>query len=90
MATELTRALSKALGLPKHTKRAVLTLDASEPPRLELTVLATDAQGRLIVEAGPVDGAEGAARRLAQVQFMLRLEPFADNANSRGDAEGSA
>jgi|694.fasta_scaffold34787_5 hypothetical protein len=87
MATELTMALARALGLPKYTQRAVLTLDASEPPRLELTVLPVDEQGRLIVEAGPV---EGAADRLAQVQFMLRLEPFADNTSSRGDADGPA
>jgi hypothetical protein len=87
MATELTRALSKALGLPKHTKRAVLTLDASEPPRLELTVLATDAQGRLIVEADPEGGA---ADRLAQVQFMLRLEPFSDDTSKGGKAPRTA
>jgi hypothetical protein len=68
MATELTMALARALGLPKYTQRAVLTLDASEPPRLELTVLPVDEQG----------------------QFMLRLEPFADNTSSRGDADGPA
>ena len=34
----LTRELAKALGLPKHTTRAVLTLQAGEPPRMQLTV----------------------------------------------------
>lgn len=75
---ELTGALAKALGLPKNTVRAVLTLDATEPPRLELTMHATDAAGRPIVEEVPGEYGEGVERRIAQVQFMVRLERFPD------------
>jgi hypothetical protein len=73
---ELIAALAKALGLPKNTVRAVLTLDATEPPRLELTMDATDAAGRPIVEEVPGEYGEGMERRIAQVQFMVRLERF--------------
>lgn len=75
---ELTTALGKALGLPKNTVRAVLTLDNTESPRLELTMLATDTAGRPIVEEVPGEYGEGVERRIAQVQFMVRLERFPD------------
>jgi hypothetical protein len=75
---ELTAALAKALGLPKNTVRAVLTLDATEPPRLEMTMHATDAAGRPIVEEVPGEYGEGVERRIAQVHFMVRLERFPD------------
>lgn len=71
---QLTADLVKALGLPKHTKKAVLTLEAGELPTLELTMHATDTNGRLVLEADPGDPV---AKRVAQVQFMVRLEPFA-------------
>ncbi len=76
MDRQLTAEIAKALGLPKHTVRAVLTLDAEGPPRLELTVLATDAKGLLILEEVPRQHGDDVAARLAQVQFMVRLERF--------------
>jgi hypothetical protein len=72
-ARELTRDLSKALGLPKHTHKAVLTLEAGKAPQLELFMHAVDCGGRLVLEADPGDPV---AKRIAQVQFMLRLERF--------------
>ena len=74
----LTRELAKALGLPKHTTRAVLTLQAGEPPRMQLTVNVTDSAGNPILEQVPGKYGEGIARRIAQVQFMVRLEQFPD------------
>lgn len=75
----LTAALAKALGLPANTVRAVLTLDAYEPPMLELTVNAIDAQGHpIVLEASGAYG-ESVERRIAQVQFMVRLERFQDS-----------
>lgn len=72
---ELNRALAQALGLPKHTKKAVLTLEAGEYPTLELTMVVTDAAGQPIGDQvkQPV-GSYAAA--LATVQFMVRLVPF--------------
>lgn len=75
---ELTAALAKALGLPKHTVRAVLTLDATDAPRLELTMLAMDATGRPIVEEAPGKYGEAIEHRVARVHFMVRLERFPD------------
>ena len=76
MSRQLTSELAKAFGLPKNTRRAVITLYPSEPPRLELEVLCTDAQGRFIVETLPGEYGEPFVRRVASVRFMLRLEPF--------------
>ncbi len=75
-AQQLTRELSQALGLPKYTTRAVLTLEAGQVPRLELTMLVLDHAGRPVVEQVPGEYGEGVARRIAQVQFMVRLEHF--------------
>ena len=75
---ELTFALAKALGLPKNTVRAVLTLDATEPPLLALTMHATDAAGHPIVEEVPGEYGAGVEHRIAQVHFMVRLERFPD------------
>ena len=72
----LTAELAAALGLPKFTSRAVLTLDVDRPPRLELTVHCFDGAGRPIVEETPGQYGEGVARRIAQVRFMVRLERF--------------
>jgi hypothetical protein len=56
----------------------VLTLEAGKPPTLHLTVLATDTNGRPIIEEALGEYGEGVERRLAQVQFMVRLAPFPD------------
>lgn len=76
MSRKLTAELAHALGLPKYTTRAVLTLDIHQPPRIELDVICTDATGKPIVEALPGEYGEPMVRRLASVHFMLRLEPF--------------
>lgn len=71
---ELNAAFAKALGLPKHTTKAVLTLEAGQLPTLQVQCYVIDTksfpQERLVTKSIPVE--------LAQIQFMLRLEPFRD------------
>lgn len=66
--------IAKALGLPKYTKKAVLTLEPCKLPTIELTMYCADDLGRVITET--IETPEGVVQRLAQVQFMLRLERF--------------
>jgi hypothetical protein len=65
---QLNRDLALALGLPKSTTRAVLTLQAGEMPRLEVEF--NERPPRFVTD--PSTG----KLKLATVQFMLRLEPF--------------
>jgi len=65
---QLNRDLALALGLPKFTTRAVLTLQAGEMPRLEVEF--NEWPPRFVTD--PSTG----KFKLATVQFMLRLEPF--------------
>jgi hypothetical protein len=88
-ARQLTAELARALGLPKHTTRAVLTLDAKAPPRIELTMHATNPDGKLIVETYSGECGEALARRVAQVQFMVRLEHFPDAGNPSSTAKAA-
>ena len=53
---ELNRALAAALGLPKLTTRAVLTLEVGKLPRIELDVLCADANERPFLEPAHVAG----------------------------------
>ena len=66
--------LARALGVSRATK-AVLTLEPGKLPLLEVTMPVVDASGRSVLEPYP-DDILGVARRLAKVQFLLRLEPF--------------
>lgn len=76
---DLNRELAQALGLPKGTVRAVLTLDAHEPPRIDITAHVHDANGLLILEPDPSDPhAAPLARRIARVRFLIRLERIPD------------
>lgn len=70
-ARMLNRDLALALGLPKSTTRAVLTLQAGEFPRLEVVCHRIP----LAIITTPDTGAQS----LGSVQFMLRLEPFTPN-----------
>lgn len=65
---DLTWQLARALGLPKTTTRATLHLEVGELPRLE--VECNEVPLRLVVCP------ESAARSIARLHFMLRLEPF--------------
>lgn len=76
MTDKLTRELCAALGLPKMTRRAVLTLEVGQLPALDLDVACSDTEGRPIVEELPGAYGNGVARRIASVQFMVRLVPF--------------
>lgn len=64
--------LAMALGV-SHATKAVLTLEPGKLPVLEVTMLVINAAGRAVLEPEP---GNSMARRLAKVQFMLRLEPF--------------
>lgn len=73
----LANQLAKALGIPKGTVRAVLTLEAGKAPTIDLTMLVQDSNGQLVLEDEP--GSDNTVlKRLAQVQFMIRLEPYPD------------
>lgn len=74
-AINLTNQLARAIGLPRHCTRAVLTLQAGALPTIDLTVLCTDARGAFILEPDP-QGIADMAKRIAEVQFMVRLVPF--------------
>ena len=71
---ELTRELAQALGVPMGATRAVLTLEAGAPPRLDVTVCVADSMGSLRLEAAPAELDAGIAERLALVNFVVRLE----------------
>ena len=70
----ITVEIAEALGIPNHTTRAVLTLEAGKLPTLELTMLVLDHKGSAVVEKFN-DGTH-IGERLKKVQFMVRLEPF--------------
>lgn len=73
---ELTNDLARALGLPKNTSRAVLTLAAGQPPRLDLTVeVFSDDGGPLVGPPIQAPLEHFAGRRIQQINFRLRLEP---------------
>ena len=64
---ELTAALARAFGLPAKTRRAVITLEAGEMPKIEIECLEMPLR---IVESP--DG----VKSIASLHFMIRLEPF--------------
>lgn len=64
---ELNAALCRSLGLPQQTRRAVITLEAGEAPKIAIECL--EMPLRIIDD---VDG----IKRLAALEFMIRLEPF--------------
>ena len=71
----LTNELARALGLPRGTTRAVLTLQVGELPTMELSALVINRDGLWVIDTErEVDG--NMVQRLASVQFMVRLEPF--------------
>lgn len=65
---DLNRQLAEALGLPRMTTRAVLTLEAGELPTLSVETIA-QVDARRYVGQGPMDVA-----KLKRVPFILRLE----------------
>lgn len=68
---DVTAELARALGLPKNTTRAVLTLQAGRFPTLKVEYLVTDTVGRFVI----LDSDDSMAARIAKVNFVLRLEP---------------
>lgn len=69
--SNLNADLARALGLPKNTTRAVLTLEVGKRPRLEVEYLVTDTFGRFAI----LDADDSMAARIAAANFVLRLEP---------------
>jgi hypothetical protein len=67
---ELTSDLATALGVGR-CRRAVLTLEVGEYPRLEVEYHVFDT-----VTESATKKVDGIASRLGNVQFKLRLEPF--------------
>ena len=76
-ATSLTAELGRILGVG-HCSKAVLTLEGGKAPTLQVTMpLATGELANQLQQLPAVDP-DTMLRRLAAVQFMLRLEPFQD------------
>lgn len=69
---ELTAAIASALGLPKTTVRATLTLCVDSPPVIELSMIAVDSVGNTKLEA-VLDGVDGSiVERLAACGKMKK------------------
>ncbi len=64
---ELNAALCKALGLPKQTRRAVITLEAGQDPKVEIECF--ELPLRIVHD-------EDGVASLARLEFMIRLAPF--------------
>lgn len=78
MSTQLTNDIANILGLPKFTTKAVITLEADKLPTIEITAFVMDKDGRPVIEETSGEYGNGIAKRLAEVQFMVRLEPFSN------------
>jgi hypothetical protein len=74
----LAQELASALGVPKYTIRAVLTLTPGALPTLELTTLVTDEDARFIVQADPEAQVGSQADRIATVMKKFKLVPIDD------------
>lgn len=66
----LTAELARALGLPKHARKAVLTLEAGQLPTLDIECLASRVG---MGDAGPISPD---AVRAVPFMLRLRMEPF--------------
>lgn len=64
---ELNAALCRSLGLPQQTRRAVITLEAGQDPKIEIECF--ELPLRFVHD-------EGGIASLARLEFMIRLEPF--------------
>lgn len=71
---DITSEIAKALGVSK-ARKAVLTLEVGELPRLEVETYLTGADDTVVIELDP----ETLGPRIAMVAFKLRLEPFSDD-----------
>ena len=59
--------LAAALGLPRYTTKAVLTLESGYLPVLEITALVTDDDGKIAFESDPDQPQGGRAERSKDV-----------------------
>lgn len=64
---DLNRDLAAALGLPKSTRKAVLTIEAGRIPKLELELLPAIEPQRV----GPID-----VDALRAARYVVRLAPY--------------
>jgi hypothetical protein len=65
MSHALTAELARAFGLPSNVTRAVLTLEVNQPPRIDVTMLVKDAQGRFVLDR--------VADEVKRIDFSYRL-----------------
>lgn len=68
---DLTSELAKALGLPKHLTKAVLTLEAGKAPRIDVTMLMADRAGSGFVLTAAGD-------EIRRINFSYRLVRFGE------------
>lgn len=64
---DLNLALCRAFGLPTKTRRAVITLEAGQLPKIAIECF--ELPLRIVVD-------EDGIKDLAKLEFMIRLEPF--------------
>lgn len=64
---DLNAALARAFGLPSKTRRAVITLEAGQLPKIEIECL--EMPLRIVHDHDGI-------KSLASLNFMIRLEPF--------------
>lgn len=69
-AHDMNAKFSKALGLPKGTTRAVLTLQVGRMPRLHITANVMDGAGHPVLNAD--------ATEVEKIEFSYRLVPFGE------------
>jgi hypothetical protein len=72
----LTAELARALGCPPTSYKATLRLESGKAPTLEVAMYATDQQGRFTIDESRDDVTGDVVRRLREIEFKLRLEPF--------------
>lgn len=68
--------LAAALGLPRYTTKAVLTLESGHLPVLEITTLVIDDDGKIAFESDQDQPQGGRAERIKDVVRKFRWVPI--------------
>jgi hypothetical protein len=72
----LVQELAAALGLPRYTTKAVLTLESGCLPILEITTLVTEDDGKFAFESDQDQPQGGRAERIKDVVRKFRWVPI--------------
>lgn len=72
----LVRELARALGLPRNTRRATITLEAGKLPKIELEAW---------IPSGNIEWRDVDVDRVRALRFVIRLEPSKLDEESSSD-----